>query len=86
MIPKKFKLGSRTWTVHRGVRMSDLGDCDGQRCVIRLSRKNKDAEEELHTFCHELVHAFEFALGWELKHNKLDALANMLAQYLTTAE
>ena len=40
-IPKTFEMGSRTWTVKRGVRMYALGDCDGARCRIRLSRKNK---------------------------------------------
>lgn len=86
MIPRTFQLGGRTWTVKRNVRMKDYGDCSGSKCLIRLSRKNKDDEEELHTFCHELGHAIEFTLGWKLSHRKIDAIGGLLAQYMTTAD
>lgn len=69
--------------------MKALGDCNGSRCVIRLSRHNKSAEEEWHTFCHELTHAICFTMGWERFNDdeiKIDAFANLLAQSLSTAE
>lgn len=88
MIPKTFKLGGRTWRVKRGVRMTkgDYGDCSGSRCRIRLSRRNKSPEEELHTFYHELGHAIEFTLGWRLTHRQIDALGNMLCQFDMTSK
>lgn len=89
MIPTRFKLASRTWTVKRGVRMKALGVSDGQRCRIKLSRKNTPGEEELHTFCHELAHAMYFTLGWPTANDneaKVDALGNVLAQFLATVE
>jgi hypothetical protein len=88
MIPAEVTLGSRTWKIKRGVRMKALGDCDGSRCVIRLSRKNKSPEEEWHTFCHELTHAICFSMGWSEFNDdeiKIDAFANLLAQALATA-
>lgn len=84
MIPETFQLGSRTWRVKRNVRMKDYGDCSGSKCLIRLSRKNKDAQEELHTFYHELAHAIEYTCGWKLSHRQIDALGNMLAQFEST--
>jgi hypothetical protein len=89
IIPARFKLASRTWKVKRGARMKALGDCDAQRCVIRLSRHNKSGEEELHTFMHELVHAVYFTLGWKRANDneqRVDALASVLVQAFTTME
>ena len=85
-IPTTFNLGSRKWTVRRGRKLKEYGRTYGNQCRIELSRINRTPEEELHTFCHELIHAFESTLGWELKEAKVDALANCLAQFLTTAE
>jgi hypothetical protein len=88
-IPKRFQLGSRTWKVKRGAELGgDYGACSSSKCVIRLAAKNKPGEEELHTFCHELVHAIKFTLGDKMPHDEeyTDAFGNVLAQFLTTME
>jgi hypothetical protein len=69
--------------------MKALGDCDSARCKIRLSSKNASDEETLHTFMHELVHACYFTLGWTRANKneaRVDALASLLLQALTTME
>lgn len=69
--------------------MAALGDCNGSRCVIRLSKRNSTPEEEWHTFCHELTHAICFTIGWtEFNEDevKVDAFANLLAQALRDAQ
>lgn len=87
-IPKRFMLGGREWTVKRGVKMKNLyGSCSGSRCEIKLSTKNQTRTEELHTFCHELLHAICYTMGWKRlnkNESKIDAMASLLLQAITS--
>ena len=89
-IPKTFKLGSRTWTVKRKMRATKwYGRTHSHSCKIELSTLNKTPEEELHTFYHELFHAIATTMGDDKLNNnesKIDALGNLLAQFMTTAD
>ena len=89
-IPKTFQLGGRTWKVeHLPIIDNDpdlYGDSDGFTCTIRL-KDDLDPDAMQHTFYHELCHAICFTLGWEdlnADEGKVDALANVLFQYLKT--
>lgn len=89
-IPKTFQLGGRTWTVKRRVRSKKwYGRTHQSECRIELSTYNKNEEEELHTFMHELLHAVAGTMGWEKLNNdevKIDALAGLLVQAMQTSE
>jgi hypothetical protein len=89
-IPTRFRLGGRTWEVKlRDVVDDDvecLGLCDPDDAIIYLKSGLKH-ELLQHSFYHELSHAICFTLGWdELNEDegKIDALAGMLYQYLST--
>lgn len=88
-IPKTFELAGRTWTVKRNVKSKKwFGQTQAGRCLIQLSTMNKDDEEEAHTFLHELLHAIASTMGWEKfnkDESKIDAVAGLLLQALTTA-
>lgn len=92
MIPKTFQLGGRTWTVRRGVKCGKkkwYGKCYGSECRIDISDHNKDPEEELHTFMHELLHAIAQIMCWDEfneDEGKIDAVASLLLQVMTTAD
>jgi hypothetical protein len=84
-IPKKFKLGSRTWKVIIVGKRKWYGSCSVTKCTIKLSSLNKTNEEAWHTFCHELMHAISGTIGFERLNkdeDKIDAMGNMLAQAL----
>jgi len=89
-IPKQFQLGGRTWRVKRcDIIDGDpkiYGDCDSTDCVIRL-KEDFDLDVMQHTFYHELCHAICFTLGWSKLNkdeDKIDALANVMFQFLKT--
>jgi hypothetical protein len=96
MIPKTFRLGGRRWTVKRNCKSPALGRKNSwygrthfSQCRIELSQLNRDAEEEGHTFLHELLHAIASTMGWEKLNkdeHKIDAVAGLLLQALTTAD
>lgn len=89
-VPTSFSLAGRTWNVtYHDMLDNDpdlYGDCDGAECIIRL-RKGQRPEVLQHTFYHEVTHAICYSLGWtELNEDegKIDALANVLLQFLKT--
>lgn len=90
-IPKTFNVGCRTWRVKykKRLKSDDFGRCDKNRAVIYLKKSLKrDPELLLHTFIHELVHATSAASGWRRVDDneyRLDALAGLIAQALSTA-
>ena len=90
MIPTTFQLGGRTWRVERGAKLKkkQFGDTSPELALIRLSTKCKTDEDAELTFLHELMHAIAFTMGWdELNEDemKIDAVAGLLRQFLTTA-
>lgn len=90
-VPKTFKCGCRTWRVKykRRLKGNDLGHCDDSEAIITLKKSLKrEPSLLLHTFLHELLHATSTASGWrrvDKNEYRLDALAGLLAQALTTA-
>lgn len=89
MIPSSFELGGFTWTVVRVKRLKGkYGDCDISKCKIRILDTLPEQVKE-QTFCHELQHAMEMAMG---KHSDdhdeedIDKRAVFLHQYLKTAK
>lgn len=88
-VPSQFQLAGRTWTVKRVGKRRWYGQTHCEMCVIKLSARCKDDEELLHTFLHELVHAIAYTMGWtDLNDDepKIDGVANLLMQALTTGE
>lgn len=90
LIPTSFQLGGRTWTVVRNVKSKkELGSCSSATCTIKLTTLNRNDEEELHTFYHELLHAIAYTMAWGkffVDELKIDGVAGLLAQALVTAE
>lgn len=81
-------MANRTWRV----KFQSLKKCYGKtypdRALIKVAQE-LDSEMILQTFLHELLHAAAGTIGWtELNEDeaKIDALAAMLAQAITTAE
>lgn len=74
----------------RGVKSKkEFGSCDSATCTIVLTNRNRSDEEELHTFLHELMHAITYTMGWKRLFKdemRIDSLAALLLQVLTTAE
>ena len=88
-IPKTFKLGGRTWRVKRVGKRKWYGKTDPNICVIELSASCTHDELEQQTFLHELLHAVAITMGWSRLNNdedKIDAVAGLLLQALTTAK
>lgn len=88
-IPSSFQLAGRTWTVKRVGKRKWYGQTNSTKCTIKLSTLNKDDEEYRHTFLHELLHACSYAMAWTSFNNneaRIDGLANLLLQVLTTGE
>lgn len=87
-IPTSFELGGFEWKVVEKSRMKNYGDCDINTRTIRI-RKNMDQQLKEQTFCHELQHAMEIAMGVHTdNHNEedIDKRAVFLHQFLKTAK
>jgi hypothetical protein len=88
-IPTSFKLGGLTWKVVLRKRLpGKYGECDLAKTTIYV-RNNISQELMEQTFCHELAHAIQFAMGiLQENHNEqeIDAFATFLHQFLTSAE
>lgn len=89
-IPARFRLGGRTWEIKQPEVVDNdpdcLGLCDPDDAIIYLKAGMKPELQQI-SFYHELGHAICFTLGWdELNEDegKIDALAGMLYQYLST--
>lgn len=83
-IPSSFKLGGVTWKVERAPLNAALGLCYNGKALIQLEKDLPKAVEG-QTFCHELVHAIQFAMGRHTEpHDEqfTDAFAVFLHQYL----
>ena len=91
-MPKPFKLAPRTWKVVRaelplneqGLQIHGLTEFDSATIIIA-----PDVEHPEQVFLHELLHATSDAMGWERVNRdepRIDALAGLLTQALTTAK
>lgn len=83
-LPKTFQLAGTTWRVEETDGLSEMGHCDTEEAVIRISSKLPREIKES-TFCHELVHAISDTMGLR-EHNErdIDAFGHLLHQFLTT--
>lgn len=89
IIPSEFELGGFKWHVRRVKRLKNKwGDTNVSKREIRIL-DTLDQQVKEQTFCHELMHAIEIALG----HNPddhdevaIDARAMYLHQYLNSAK
>ena len=90
-IPTEFYLGGIKWTVKRVKRLKGAyGDCNTTTATIRI-RDDGQTDPLLieQTFCHELTHAIQIAMGKpgdEHDEKFTDAFATFLHQYLNTAK
>jgi hypothetical protein len=89
IIPHEFELGGFKWTVKRVKRLKNKwGDCNVAKREIRIL-DTLDQQVKEQTFCHELMHAIEVALGVnpdDHEEQKIDARATFLHQYLNSAK
>lgn len=89
MIPKKFTLVNRTYTVQdmpAEIAESRLGDCNSIEARIRLA-KGQPPECLEHTFYHELAHALLDASTkpkLSKKEGFVDSLGALLHQFMQT--
>ena len=86
-IPTEFQLGGLKWKVVRYKRLKGkYGDTIYDKQTIRiLDTLPQEAKEQ--TFCHELLHAIEIAMGKNPDdHNEqeIDARATFLHQFLNS--
>lgn len=90
MIPKKFTLLNRTYTVgHMPAELIEkrLGDCTRTLGKVRLAPTVQNRESLEHTFFHELVHAMlDSTTKPKLTDNEafVDSLSGVLHQYMQT--
>ncbi len=89
IIPSEFQLGGIKWTVRRMKRLKGKwGDTNILKQEIRvLDTLPQEIKEQ--TFCHELMHAIEIALGNnpdDHDEKAVDARAMYLHQYLNSAK
>lgn len=88
-IPTSFQLGGITWKVVLRKRLpGKYGECDLAKTTIYV-RENIDQELKEQTFCHELAHAIQFAMGISQENHdeqQIDAFATFLHQFLTSAQ
>lgn len=89
IIPSEFELGGFKWKVVRRKRLKGrYGDCDMKKLQIQiLDTLDQDLKEQ--TFCHELVHAIQIAMGKNTDDHEevfTDAFAMFLHQYMKTAK
>lgn len=85
LIPKKFKLGGITWTVHELPSIPNaMGACNHQEAsIVLLKGLTQEIKEQ--TFLHELNHAIMFSMGIpQPEHDEkfVDGFATLLHQYL----
>lgn len=88
-IPKTFQLGGRTWKVKRVGKRKWYGSTHSHSCTIELSSLCNTKEIEQHTFLHEVMHAVAITMGWSKfndDEDKVDAMASLLLQVLTTSK
>jgi hypothetical protein len=87
-IPLRFALGGFDWeVVYRKRLKGRYGDCDVSKRRITL-KEGIDQQLLEQTFCHELQHAMEIAMGVNSDdHNEIeiDMRATFLHQFLKTA-
>ena len=95
VIPTKFTLGAREWTVKYmepeeldklGEQKGILGLCQSH-CATILINKNQTKQDQEHTFYHELCHAIAMTMGWtkwNTDEDKIDAVAGMFYQFIMT--
>lgn len=81
-IPSQFSLAGATWKVVEDHAMTDMGQCDSERYIIRL-RSDLSQQAKETTFCHELQHAIRYTLGHD-EHSEIevDSHGNLLHQFL----
>lgn len=87
-IPKTFSLGGTVWTVQEAADLSEMGNCEGAKALIRL-RADLPRQAKESTFCHELMHAIMWTAGiafQEHSERDIDAFGNLLHQFMVTAE
>jgi hypothetical protein len=86
-IPQEFQLGGITWKVEAVPLLPvHLGECDSMTATIKLDPTPAQQFKE-QTFCHELVHAIMYSMGYHTKpHDEtfVDGFATMLHQFLNT--
>lgn len=81
-IPKKFTLGAVEWSVEEQPLFENMGRCALTKATIFLDN-SLATNVKKQTFCHELVHAFLFAMGiMEHDERLVDGMAVFLHQYL----
>ena len=84
-IPSSFTLGAIEWQVKKVHNLGDaLGKCDFDDAVIYIQyNDNRQLMEQ--TYCHELIHAFYYAMGRYEEDDEvlIDNQATFLHQYLT---
>ena len=89
IIPSTFELGGFTWHVRRVKRLKGAwGDTNVAKREIRIL-DTLDQQVKEQTFCHELMHAIEVALGVnpdDHDEQKIDARAMYLHQFLKSAK
>lgn len=80
-IPASFVLGGVTWKVEKLPLTDALGLCLYDKAIIRLEESlPPDVMEQ--TFCHELEHAFMYAMGVRNHDEReVDGKATFLHQY-----
>lgn len=68
-------LGStkHTWT---------MGLCDPADHTIYI-RQGLNAKERLATFCHEIIHAWEYEFGFELPHHLVHQMDAAMEKFIT---
>lgn len=89
IIPNQFELGGVTWKVVYRKRLKGCyGDTNLAKQEIRLLESlPQDVKEQ--TFCHELTHAIQIAMGYNTDdHDEVftDNFAVFLHQYLKSAK
>lgn len=88
-VPRQFLLSNRTWRV-KFRDMKPHGETHFDDAVIYLSTRIVGSPELIaQTFMHELLHAASSAMAWKRVNEdeeRIDALAGLLVQALTTAK
>lgn len=85
MIPKKIKIGGRTYNIEHTDIINEEENCDGmityEKRLIEL-KNGLNAEYKSEVLLHETIHGIFDFLGWKQNENKVEQLSNVLYQVL----
>jgi len=87
--PKELLIKDTWWKIEfvsyiknsKGKKTKDYGECCNETKIIKI-KKGLNYCDHLYTFCHELVHSFEYEYDFELTEKQVEKLEHAIANLI----